>query len=205
MGHWDTRKLFSEDKYRQISKEGNIQSISFQNEPYLGKPTEVFAWLGIPESPAKRVPGMVLIHGGGGKAFRQWVEMWVRRGYAAIAMDLSGRDAEGNRLPDGGPEQDHPAKFSTTAKWEDLWTYHAMAAVIRSNSILRAPGNQPGTDRRYRDKLGRIPGLHRRGRGPALRLRHSSLRMRVPAGQQRRDMDEDIRGHDAATAAGLAL
>ncbi|MFA7159976.1 MAG: alpha/beta fold hydrolase, partial [Kiritimatiellia bacterium] len=138
MGHWDTRKLFSEDKYRQIGKEGNIQSISFQNEPYLGKRTEVFAWLGIPESPAKKAPGMVLIHGGGGKAYRQWVEMWVKRGYAAIAMDLSGRDAEGNRLPNGGPEQDHAAKFSTEAKWEDLWTYHATAAVIRSNSILRS-------------------------------------------------------------------
>ena len=146
MGNWNLKKLFSGINCRQVGREDNTQSIIFPNEPYLGKPTEVFAWLGIPESPAKKAPGMVLIHGGGGKAYRQWVEMWVKRGYAAIAMDLSGRDAEGNRLTNGGPEQDHAAKFSTEAKWEDMWTYHAIAAVIRANSILRSV---PEVDAKY--------------------------------------------------------
>ena len=43
----------------------------------------------------------------------------------------------GSRLANGGPEQDHARIFSTTADWKDLWTYHAVAAIIRSNSILR--------------------------------------------------------------------
>jgi hypothetical protein len=33
---------------------------------------------------------MVLIHGGGGTAFADWVRLWTGRGYAAIAMDLCG-------------------------------------------------------------------------------------------------------------------
>ena len=137
MSNWDTSRLFSETEYRTVYAEGDIQSILFQNEPYLGMTTEVFAYLGVPDSTARPSPGIVCVHGGGGQAFKQWVEMWVGRGYAAIAMDLSGRDADGNRLPNGGPEQDHAAKFSSSLEWKDLWTYHAVAAVIRANNILR--------------------------------------------------------------------
>lgn len=33
---------------------------------------------------------MLLIHGGAGQAYSQWIEEWMRRGYAAIALDLYG-------------------------------------------------------------------------------------------------------------------
>ena len=81
---------------------------------------------------------MVCVHGGGETAFKEWVEIWVSRGYAAIAMDLSGRDESGNRLSTGGPDQDHGAKFSTISDWQDMWTYQSTAAVVRSNSLLRS-------------------------------------------------------------------
>ena len=32
----------------------------------------------------------LLVHGGEGTAFREWAELWAKRGYAAIAMDLAG-------------------------------------------------------------------------------------------------------------------
>jgi dienelactone hydrolase len=91
-------------------------------------------------------PGVVLVHGGGGTAFREWVALWAKRGYAAIAMDLSGMrpdDADEKkraRLPDGGPDQGHPAKFETiaTADVTDDWPYHAVANVIRAHSLLRS-------------------------------------------------------------------
>jgi dienelactone hydrolase len=35
-------------------------------------------------------PGIVLVHGGGGAAFAKWAELWAKRGYAGIAMDLAG-------------------------------------------------------------------------------------------------------------------
>jgi dienelactone hydrolase len=145
MGNWDLAQLFSETDCRTLDADGEIQSILFRNEPYRGAPSEVFAYVGVPESTRKPVPGMVCVHGGGGRAFKEWVEMWVDRGYAAIAMDLSGRDAQGKRLPNGGPEQDHAAKFDPSVSWEDLWTYHAVAAVIRSHTLLRSlPAVDPG-------------------------------------------------------------
>ena len=137
MKNWNTEQLFARIPYRITGQDGPIQEVLFENESYLGNPTEVFAYLGIPESSEGTVPGMVCVHGGGGTAFRQWVELWVARGYTAIAMDLSGRDQNKERLPNGGPEQDHEAKFNTLVEWEDLWTYHAVSAVLRAHTLLR--------------------------------------------------------------------
>ena len=38
---------------------------------------------------------MVLVHGGGGTAFAEWVKAWTSRGYAAIAMDTCGQIPKG--------------------------------------------------------------------------------------------------------------
>ena len=46
---------------------------------------------------------VVLVHGGGGTAFSEWVKLWAKRGYAAIAMDLAGCGPKRVRLDDGGP------------------------------------------------------------------------------------------------------
>ena len=80
-----------------LTEEG-VHGIFYDGIPYRGKPTKVFAYYGLPsnelvseeqtsEAPRK-CPGVVLIHGGGGTAFAEWVRLWNRRGYAAIAMDV---------------------------------------------------------------------------------------------------------------------
>lgn len=136
MNRWNLDQLFEDNAFRVMGDEGALQQICYAGEPFHGQETEVFAYLGFPQSDTP-VPGMVCVHGGGGRAFPEWVEHWVDRGYVAIAMDLSGRGVGGERLSNGGPEQDHPAKFGEDLSWEDMWTYHATAAVIRAHSILR--------------------------------------------------------------------
>ena len=49
----------------------------------------VFAYLGRPATGKGPFPAMVLVHGGGGKAFREWAEHWAKRGYVALAMDTA--------------------------------------------------------------------------------------------------------------------
>ena len=87
---------------------------------------------------------MVLVHGGGGHAFKQWAELYARRGYAAVAMDLDGQGGEGNemkRLPDGGPPQDDHTKFQLSdLPDKDQWTYHAVADVLLAHSLIRSFG-----------------------------------------------------------------
>ena len=87
----------------------------------------------------KTFPAVVLVHGGGGRAFKQWAELWAQRGYAAIAMDLAGAGAEGKKLPDGGPDQTSQMRFRVIDQpIEDQWPYHAVANVILAHSLIRS-------------------------------------------------------------------
>ena len=128
----------------------NIRPVLLEGLPHRGRPTRFFAWVGLPPPGAprpagRRIPGVVLVHGGGGTAFLQWVEAWTRRGYAAIAMDTVGclpvRRFEAQtscRIPlEGGGPRKHDFAWDT-AHPRDSWTAHAVAAVIRSHSHLRS-------------------------------------------------------------------
>ena len=119
---------------------GLVQELYYAGEPLNGQPTRVFAYLGRPTNSVSAArPAMVLVHGGGGKAFKDWAEHWARRGYVALAMDLAGNGPAG-RLPDGGPDQSDAVKFRNFAEAEarEMWTYHAVAAVVRGHSLLRS-------------------------------------------------------------------
>ena len=125
------------------SKYPQIQEIMFDGEPYKGNPTKHFAYLGLPEgaSAANPVPAVVIVHGGGGTAYPQFVNEWNRRGYAAIAMDLNGcvpdvdsPDAR-RRHAWAGPWQDN---YTDLYSQENVWMYHAVTAVVKANSILRS-------------------------------------------------------------------
>lgn len=124
-----------------------VRPIFYAGEPLDGRPTRVFAWIGLPEgaSPERKVPAIVLVHGGGGTAFAKWVATWNARGYAAIAMDTNGSIPQGER--DGRPHPRHA--FSGPPGWgasvsqivrpiEDQWTYHAVAAIMRAHSLIRS-------------------------------------------------------------------
>ena len=95
------------------------------------------------------VPGVVLVHGGGGTAFRDWVKAWVDRGYAAIAMDLTGCvpvKPEGVTM-DKVQHAYAPKKFThggfadIDEPVKDQWFYHAIAAVTRAHSLLATQKN----------------------------------------------------------------
>ncbi len=138
-GPWDLNQLKKPPTVQWADQSGPIRSLYYCNEPYNGHPTRVFAYCAIPESPKGKVPGMVLVHGGGGKAFSEWVDLWAKRGYAAIAMDLAGCGPDGKPMPDGGPGQDHASKFDAISGGvRQAWSYHAVAAVVRAHSLLRS-------------------------------------------------------------------
>ena len=77
-----------------------LRPIFFDSVPWQGRPTKVFAWLGIPESREGPVPGIVLVHGGGGTAYREWVQRWNERGYAAISIAHEGQTDRQHPEPD---------------------------------------------------------------------------------------------------------
>lgn len=152
---WDLKALSDAPPLEWIDAKGPVRSLVYANEPYDGHPTQVFAYYATPGTLAgnpaldKNLPAVVLVHGGGGTAFREWAELWAKRGYAAIAMDLAGhRPNEGQdahkaesrtRLVTGGPNQGDGEKFGSIDKPAgEQWSYHAVAAVIRGHSLIRS-------------------------------------------------------------------
>ena len=135
-GPWDMAALSKVPHATWGATNEQVQEVYYEGEIFKGKPTRVFAYYGKPEGTGP-FPGIVLVHGGGGGAFRDWVKHWVKNGYAALAMDLAGNGPAG-RLPDGGPDQGDDIKFRAFGPDEakDVWTYQAVAAVIRGHSLL---------------------------------------------------------------------
>jgi dienelactone hydrolase len=142
---WDMDALSTPPKWTSLDrpKSEGVTAITFEGPTFHGKPTIVFAWLGLPEVPkGEKVPGMVLVHGGGGTAFDEWVRLWVKRGYAAIAMDTCGQVPVGSYGKWLRHEQSGPPGWGGLDQidWprEDQWTYHAVADAILSHSLLRS-------------------------------------------------------------------
>lgn len=154
-GPWNLTELFQPPRFDWEDQTGPVRSLLFENEPYDGHPTRVFTYYATPGTLAgdtsgdQNLPAVVLVHGGGGTAFREWCQLWARRGYAAIAPDLAGnRPLEGAdvhlrenriRLPDGGPNQGDDEKFFAIGQpVTQQWEYHAIAAVLRAHSLIRS-------------------------------------------------------------------
>ena len=129
----------------------NIRAIYYDALTSQGKPTKVFAWMGVPENGGKPVPGVVLVHGGGGTAFREWVELWNAKGFAAISIAVEGQTSKsasktgrGQWLSHEWPGPKRNGIYGDSAlPFEEQWMYHAVADTILANSLLAA---QPGVD-----------------------------------------------------------
>ena len=140
---WNMGALKQSPKFNWVRQNGKVRALMYAGEKYRGNATRVFAYYASPktlgQSVDNNVPGIVLVHGGGGTAFDNWAMLWAKRGYAAIAMDLAGCGEERKRLPDGGPDQSHTEKFSAIDEpLENQWAYHAVANVVRGHSLLRS-------------------------------------------------------------------
>ena len=97
-------------------------------------------------------PAMVLVHGGRGTAFDEWVRLWNGRGYAAIAVDLCGcapriptpqTGIKYDRHDFAGPEGWDASFQQMHQKTEDQWQFHAITALLRAHTII---ANAKGVD-----------------------------------------------------------
>ncbi len=134
-----------------------IQTLCFAGAKYQGKHTKVFAHIGFPEDTSKKVPAVVLVHGGGGHPEDLWIKKWNEQGFAAIAMDTTGYFPT-EQIPhlyegfDKGLKRELCAPFAEDGytagpdnscmsdlhlPLEEQWMYHAVAAVILAHNILR--------------------------------------------------------------------
>ncbi len=130
-----------------FAPDGNIKPMFYESLPWRGQPTRVFAWLGVPENQGGKVPGIVLVHGGGGTAFKEWVKKWNDHGFAAISIAVEGQtdEAQAGAKPGvawkrhawGGPARKGIYQDSDEPL-TDQWMYHAVADTVLANSLMRS-------------------------------------------------------------------
>jgi hypothetical protein len=95
-----------------------MRAIFYDGLPWKKNPTRVFAFYGVPaRKGADRLPAMVLVHGGDGTAFADWVKLWNDRGYAAIAMDTCGSVPSKGYGEPGGADNRPRHNFSGPPGW----------------------------------------------------------------------------------------
>ena len=138
----------------------NVKAIWIDGVNIGRKTTKVFAYIGFPEGAGanKKVPAVVLQHGGGGYAYPNWVQLWNERGYAAIAVGNTGYFPAAQGITDfygaaswtrSVPKDvlssdprimppDNDGMYSSNGSVDHMWMYHAVAQTILANSILRA-------------------------------------------------------------------
>ncbi|GEM_PF-1114611 len=133
-----------------------VTAFTMRGAPYKGKDTTVFGHVGFPGNPTgEKLPAVVLVHGGGGHPYPEWIRIWNARGYAAIAVDNTGYFP--NEIGKGyaGTESDRNDKYTRMNGengWysapdndrvetvhlpvEEQWLYHAIADTILGANVL---------------------------------------------------------------------
>jgi len=111
---------------------------------YLSLESYAFAYLGIPNNPSGKA--VVLIHGGGGTAYYEWVQMWMSHGFIALAIDLEGHVPKETGNLHSYPQDLYIKSDYTTPHnqnyndshlpIEETWMHYATRTAIIANSFL---------------------------------------------------------------------
>jgi len=154
---WDFEILSAAPDFEWLNQSDSVWSLRYTGEEYEGKVTEVFAYYASPatfggkNTVTGEFPGILLVHGGGGTAFRIWAQEWAKKGYAAIAMDLGGNQplpteqqdnpwgSKSTRMEAGGPKQDDVHKFFKLGEdFTAQWQFHSVSNIVRAHSLIRS-------------------------------------------------------------------
>lgn len=146
---WQKQEFKYCPEYDRKEDDCNIKGI-FLRSDYKGEESYAFGYLGIPEGTKEKdnKPAVLLIHGGGGTAYYQWVREWNDRGYVALALDMEGHIPKESGTVDNAPadlyvKSEYPAPHNQNyadadnLPIEETWMYYAVSTAIRGNSFLR--------------------------------------------------------------------
>ncbi|MGJ8691497.1 MAG: alpha/beta hydrolase family protein [Thalassotalea sp.] len=121
-----------------------FKEIYFEGATYEGKQTRIFSFYKAPKGQGP-FPAMVLVHGGGGSAFKEWVQKWNDAGFAAISIATEGQTGtlSGQKQPKwvknewGGPRR--PGIYNDPKKpTNDQWMNQSVTATIQAHNLLRS-------------------------------------------------------------------
>ncbi len=131
--------------YRRGLSRIECYEVRFTSHYLRGKPVSIFGFYGFPASHGRKLPALLLIHGGGGYATLDRVLDAARRGYAALSIDLPGKGALRERFSRStGPDMTVKQIFTVKPELGDNYLYNAVLAQMRAITFLsRRPEVDP--------------------------------------------------------------
>lgn len=156
-GIFNTEELFAKQtEVTEVSLAGlsaypNITAYTYKSVAYgdLAE-TQPFMAVGVPDSkipmPEGGYPAIVLVHGGAGQVFCEWIKLWTDKGYVALALDMFANKLDGtlakveNSL--AGPNESHSGSINDNPyDYQNSWVYHSVTNVILCHNYLRSLSN----------------------------------------------------------------
>ena len=145
---WDTDALFNVlpeiRPMKNVRIGQGIEAFKFKSAPYGDKvATWVFGAIGTPSTamPEGGYSAVVLVHGGGGQVFGEWMLYWMNKGFVTIAIDMFGNQLsealEKVDNPESGPKEHDGSNYDGIDTPKQSWVYHAVHNVIMANNLLR--------------------------------------------------------------------
>lgn len=154
-GIFDTETLFAtETKVTEVSLTGlanyeNIKAYTYESVAYEElENTNPFMAVGIPTTPMPEggYPAIVLVHGGAGQVYCDWIRLWTEKGYVALALDMFGNMLSDSlqkvENPMGGPNESHSGSLNDNPyDYKNSWVYHSVTNVVLCHNYLRSLSN----------------------------------------------------------------
>lgn len=156
---YDDGVNFADDLWEKpefkYSPENDIDGVKgmYLRSDYLGKESYAFCYLGYPEEVKENNPAILLLHGGGGTAYYEWVKKRNEQGFIALAIDLEGHVPLKTGTLASFPQDlyvnseyqtPHNVNLSDGHKpIEETWLYYACKTAIIGNTFLH---NLDGVD-----------------------------------------------------------
>ena len=154
-GIFDTQTLFAtETEVTEVSLAGladysNIKAYTYKSVAYGGlETTNPFMAVGIPTAsmPEGGYPAIILVHGGAGQVYCDWIKHWTDKGYVALALDMFGNMLNDSLQkvvnPLGGPNEYHSGSLNDNPyDYQNSWVYHSVTNVVLCHNYLRSLSN----------------------------------------------------------------
>lgn len=135
---WDvpTNEVKAQTVRVYTQRQIRVEEVYYLSRPYKRNPVKIFGYYCYPIYRSRKLPAILLLHGGGGVASLPRALGWASRGYVVLAIDLPGKGENRRRSRSTGPNMDVSVLLRTQPDLSYNYLIHAVAAARNGITYL---------------------------------------------------------------------